>query len=71
VISAIARSDKERVAAILRRCANDVVESWLAKVKKSKELSYVSLSDEELTGYLPKPVEDLIVRLRASHDPVV
>ena len=60
---------KERVAGILQRCTNDIVEDWLAKVKKSKELNYVSLSDEERTGYLPKLIEDLIVRLRASHLP--
>src|ERR1700728_970746 len=60
---------KERVAGILQRCTNEIVEDWLAKVKKSKELNYVSLSDEERTGYLPKLIEDLIVRLRASHIP--
>ena len=30
---------KERVAAILQRCTSDIVEDWLAKVKKSKELN--------------------------------
>src|ERR1700686_1325552 len=64
-----ARPDKERVAAILHRCSDNIVDDWLAKVKKSKELNYVSLSDEERTGYLPKLIEDLIVRLRASHSP--
>jgi DNA-binding NtrC family response regulator len=64
-----ARPDKERVAEILHRCTNDIVEDWLARVKKSKELNYVSLSDEERTGYLPKLIEELIVRLRASHSP--
>jgi hypothetical protein len=53
----------------LQRCANDIVEDWLTKVKKSKELDYVSLSDEERTGYLPKLIEDLVERLRASHNP--
>jgi len=60
---------KERVAGILQRCANDIVKDWLAKVKKSKELNSVSLSDEERTGYLPKLIEDLIVRLGTSHIP--
>src|SRR6202030_3408278 len=46
-----ARPAKERVAEILHRCTNDIVEDWLARVKKSKELNYVSLSDEERTGY--------------------
>ena len=60
---------KERVAGILRRCTLDIVADWLEKVKKSKELNYVSLSDEERTGYLPKLIEDLILRLGASHIP--
>jgi DNA-binding response OmpR family regulator len=60
---------KERVAGILRRCTLDIVADWLEKVKKSKELNCVSLSDEERTGYLPKLIEDLVVRLSASPDP--
>jgi DNA-binding response OmpR family regulator len=60
---------KERVAAILQRCMSDVVEGWLAKVKESKELNRVSLSDQERTGYLPKLIEDLILRLRAPNVP--
>ena len=60
---------KERVAVILQRCTNHIVEDWLTKVKNSKELNYVSLCDEERTGYLPKLIEDLVVRLRASHNP--
>jgi DNA-binding response OmpR family regulator len=60
---------KERVAGILRRCTLDIVADWLEKVKKSKELNCVSLSDEERTGYLPKLIEDLILRLGASHIP--
>jgi hypothetical protein len=38
-------------------------------VKKSKELNYVSLSNQERTGYLPKLIEDLILRLRAPNVP--
>jgi hypothetical protein len=53
----------------LQRCTNHIVEDWLTKVKNSKELNYVSLCDEERTGYLPKLIEDLVVRLRASHNP--
>ena len=64
-----ARTQKERVAAILQRCSGEIVEGWLAKVKKSKELSIVSLSDHERTRYLPKLIEDLIVRLRAPNVP--
>ena len=61
---------KERVAAILRRCSALIVEDWLAKVKESKELSLVRLSDQECTGYLPKLIDDLILRLRSPHIPV-
>src|ERR1700686_1052335 len=34
---------KERVAGILQRCTSEIVESWLGRVKKSKELNHVSL----------------------------
>jgi YesN/AraC family two-component response regulator len=64
-----APTPKEPVAAILQRCTNDIVEDWLTRVNKSKELNYVSLSDEERTGYLPKLIEDLVFRLRASPNP--
>lgn len=58
---------KERVAEILQHCRSLIVEDWLVRVKRSKELTRVSLSDQERTGYLPKLIEDLIVRLRASN----
>jgi DNA-binding response OmpR family regulator len=61
-----ARIEKERVAAILQRCMLGVMEDWLARVKQSKELNHLPLSNEERTGHLPKLVEDLIVRLRKS-----
>ena len=53
-----APKDKERVATILQRCATGVVEDWLARVKESKELNDLCLSDEERTGHLPKLIED-------------
>jgi hypothetical protein len=55
---------KERVAAILQRCTNGIVEDWLIRVKNNKTLTQVALSDPDRTGYLPKLIEDLIVRLR-------
>jgi DNA-binding response OmpR family regulator len=58
---------KERVAGILQRCAGLVVEDWLTRVKQNTELSRVVLSDQERTGYLPKLIDDLIVRLRSPH----
>jgi len=58
---------KERVAEILQRCTSLIVEDWLTNVKKSKDLKSVSLSDQERTGYLPKLIDDLILRLRSPH----
>jgi DNA-binding response OmpR family regulator len=64
-----AQMKKERVAAILQRCTSGIVENWLVRVKKNKELNQVSLTDKERTGYLPKLIEDLIVRLREPNTP--
>jgi len=58
---------KERVAGILQRCTGLIVEDWLTRVRKNKELTCVALSDQELTGYLPKLIDDLIARLRSPH----
>jgi DNA-binding response OmpR family regulator len=58
---------KERVAEILQRSKGPVVEDWLARVKKNTEISRVALSDQELTGYLPKLIDDLVLRLRSPH----
>jgi DNA-binding response OmpR family regulator len=63
------RMQKERVAAILQRCTSGIVEDWLVRVKKNKLLSRVLLTDKERTGYLPKLIEDLIVRLREPNVP--
>jgi YesN/AraC family two-component response regulator len=57
------RLDKESVGAILQRCANSIIEDWLARTKRSCELNHLQLSDEERTGHLPKLVEDLAHRL--------
>jgi DNA-binding response OmpR family regulator len=64
-----ARTQKERVASILQRCTSGIVENWLGRVRKNKELNRVSLTDKERTGYLPKLIEDLIVRLREPNIP--
>jgi DNA-binding response OmpR family regulator len=60
---------KERVAAILQRCSVRIVKDWLARTTKTKELSNLDLTDTERTGYLPKLIEDLIVRLRQPNTP--
>jgi DNA-binding response OmpR family regulator len=61
---------KERVAEILQRCTGLIVEDWLARVKKNTELSRVVLGDQERTGYLPKLIDDLVLRLRSPHSTV-
>jgi YesN/AraC family two-component response regulator len=58
---------KERVAEILQRCTGLIVGDWLARVKKNTELSRVALSDQERTRYLPKLIDDLVLRLRSPH----
>src|SRR6202142_409084 len=63
------RTPKERVAAILQRCTSGIVENWLLRVKKNKELNHVLLADIERTGYIPKLIEDLIVRLLKPNTP--
>jgi DNA-binding response OmpR family regulator len=60
------RMQKERVAEILQRCTTKIVEDWLGRVRKTKELNQISLTDKERTGYLPKLIEDLIIRLREA-----
>jgi DNA-binding response OmpR family regulator len=60
------RLSKERVSAILQRSVDSVIEHWLARVKRTSELSSVPLGDEERTGHLPKLVEDLAERLSRS-----
>jgi hypothetical protein len=57
------------VAAILQRCTNGIVEDWLGRVKKNRDLNSVTLTDKERTGYLPKLIDDLIVRLREPNVP--
>jgi CheY-like chemotaxis protein len=63
------RIEKESVAAILQRSMTGIIDNWLARVKKTKDLSYLPLSDGERTGYLPKLIEELIVRLKKPSAP--
>lgn len=48
----------------MQRCTSGIVEEWLARVNRNRTIGQVVLSDKERTGYLPKLIEDLIVRLR-------
>lgn len=65
----VARTQKERVAAILERCTARIVEDWLGRVRKNKQLNLVTLTDEERTGYLPALIEELVIRLRKPNTP--
>jgi DNA-binding NtrC family response regulator len=53
-----AHTPKERVAAILQRCTSGIVDDWLVRVKKNKELNYILLTDKERTGYLLTPAKE-------------
>jgi DNA-binding response OmpR family regulator len=64
-----ARMPKERVAAILERCINHIVDEWLSRVKRHTLFNHLLLTDKERTGFLPRLIEDLIVRLRAPNTP--
>jgi DNA-binding response OmpR family regulator len=64
-----AQLQKERVAAILQRCMNAIVEDWLLRVKNNQELNNVLLTDDERSRYLPKLIGDLIIRLRETNIP--
>ncbi len=54
---------KERVAAILLRSIDSIVEAWLVRSKQIDELNNLLLSDTQRTGHLPKLIEDLAFRL--------
>jgi YesN/AraC family two-component response regulator len=58
---------KERVAGILQRSTGLIVEDWLARVNQNTQLTRTVLNDQERTGYLPKLIGDLIVRLRSPN----
>jgi ActR/RegA family two-component response regulator len=60
---------REKVAAILERCMGSIVEQWLVRVKKNKELSKLILTDQQRTGYLPRLIADLVLRLNNPNPP--
>jgi hypothetical protein len=60
---------REKVAAILQRCTGSIVEDWLVRVRKNKTLVDIPLSDKERTGYLPKLIADLVLRLKKPNTP--
>jgi ActR/RegA family two-component response regulator len=55
---------KESVACILERDAANLIQSWLSRVERIKELTAIPLAVNERTAYLPEIVRNLITRLR-------
>jgi hypothetical protein len=64
------QSATERVGALLRQHAGDIVEGWLARAKQSSDLNVVPLSDEQRAVHVPRLVEDLALRLSKFSDAV-
>jgi hypothetical protein len=54
----------ERVADILERERSTLIEEWLVRVEKQRDLTNIRLSHEERTGHLPHLIHDVIKRLR-------
>jgi ActR/RegA family two-component response regulator len=62
--SAPAPAAKERVAAILERDKEKIVNYWMAAVGRTDELMQLALNFQDRTGHLPMIIGDLIMRLR-------
>jgi CheY-like chemotaxis protein len=54
---------KERVAAILERDLDAIIQNWLSRVELNEELMSLPLNYAERTGHLPKLLADLVLRL--------
>jgi DNA-binding response OmpR family regulator len=57
----------EPVATVLERHSSNTISDWIARVKGSKDLVSIQLSDEGRTGHLPTLLRELVQRLRAPH----
>jgi CheY-like chemotaxis protein len=55
---------KERVASILDRDKEKIVDHWMAAVGRTDELMHLALNFQDRTGHLPLIIGDLICRLR-------
>ena len=62
-------TDRESVAAVLRRCKTSLIADWLTRTKSTPELNHLHLSDEERTGHLPKLLDDIMERLNKPKVP--
>ena len=54
----------ENVADILERECDVVIHEWLSRVEKLPELTRISMTYEDRTGYLPQLLKEVIARLR-------
>src|SRR6202163_3083037 len=52
-----ARLEKERVGVILQRCITSIVEDWLVREKKSRELNHLTINTSEGTAHFPNWVK--------------
>jgi hypothetical protein len=59
-------TNRESVAAILKRCKTSLIADWLTRTKRTPELNHLHLGDVERTGHLPKLVDDIVSRLGKS-----
>jgi ActR/RegA family two-component response regulator len=59
-----ARRVTESVATILESDTDRIIELWLSRVEKHRELMKKTLSSQERTGHLPLLLRDLVARLR-------
>ena len=56
-------TNKERVAAILERDLDVIIQNWISRVELNEELMSLPLNYAERTGHLPKLLADLVLRL--------
>ena len=61
-------ADKERVAAILERDMDAIIQNWMSRVEHTEELLVLSLTYQERTSHLPLLLGSLIRRLRLGPD---
>jgi hypothetical protein len=54
----------EKVAEILEREMDFVIDDWMEMAEKQEDLMHIPLNFEERTGHLPQLLLDLIARLR-------
>ena len=54
----------DKVADILERELDSVIQEWLARVEKAPDLMAIQLNYEDRTGHLPALLQDVIKRLR-------